>query len=236
MPSYKTHDPKGWGGDPKRGAALGRSDYDVKKPAEYTGKIEVHLVPLDTGGYDPNGTYFGTGSPLFWIASEDGQIDWVSRYKNPHDALEEVKALYPKATVSEGEGVSTTIEDVELDVFTRQYLESALAYSTYIDDEGCDRDFDEEYGIEDFAVEALLSAKRECEEFQATHKDLLEKAYEHPGYSAGSAGHDFWLTRNGAGVGFWDRGLGDIGEKLSEACQHHEQYLYVGDDGKVHIE
>lgn len=33
------------------------------------------------------------------------------------------------------------------------------------------------------------------------------------------AGHDFWLTRNGHGAGFWDRGLGDLGERLTEAAK-----------------
>lgn len=33
------------------------------------------------------------------------------------------------------------------------------------------------------------------------------------------AGHDFWLTRNGHGAGFWDRGLGALGERLSEAAK-----------------
>lgn len=29
-------------------------------------------------------------------------------------------------------------------------------------------------------------------------------------------GHDFWLTRNGHGAGFWDRGLGQLGERLTK--------------------
>lgn len=36
---------------------------------------------------------------------------------------------------------------------------------------------------------------------------------------ASYAGHDFWLTRNGHGAGFWDRGLGDLGERLSDAAR-----------------
>ncbi len=32
-------------------------------------------------------------------------------------------------------------------------------------------------------------------------------------------GHDFWLTREGHGAGFWDRGLDDIGQRLSEAAR-----------------
>lgn len=32
------------------------------------------------------------------------------------------------------------------------------------------------------------------------------------------AGHDFWLTRAGHGAGFWDRGLGELGDRLSAAA------------------
>jgi len=59
---------------------------------------------------------------------------------------------------------------------------------------------------------------------------------QHP--DAGSAeaafGHDFWLTRQGHGVGFWDRSreglpeaLGDLlteQAKLFGECQMHQQY------------
>ena len=33
------------------------------------------------------------------------------------------------------------------------------------------------------------------------------------------AGHDFALTRNGHGTGFWDRGLGEMGDMLSNECK-----------------
>lgn len=31
-------------------------------------------------------------------------------------------------------------------------------------------------------------------------------------------GHDFWLTRNHHGAGFWDRGLGELGDRLTKAA------------------
>ena len=47
-------------------------------------------------------------------------------------------------------------------------------------------------------------------------------------------GHDFWLTRNGHGAGFWDRGLGKAGEQLTQlAKQFGEFELYVDDDGYI---
>lgn len=50
-------------------------------------------------------------------------------------------------------------------------------------------------------------------------------------------GHDFWLTRNHHGTGFWDRGLGELGAKLSEIAQtFRELSPVVGDDGYTYIE
>src|SRR5215213_9921810 len=49
------------------------------------------------------------------------------------------------------------------------------------------------------------------------------------------AGHDFWLTRNRHGAGFWDRGLGDLSNRLSDASKvYGEVDLYVGDDGQIY--
>ena len=48
-------------------------------------------------------------------------------------------------------------------------------------------------------------------------------------------GHDLWLTRNYHGAGFWDRGLGEIGDKLTElAHSYGDVTLYIGDDGKIY--
>lgn len=44
----------------------------------------------------------------------------------------------------------------------------------------------------------------DCFNFEAQAGDLLREAYKR-GYDAAQAGHDFWLTRNGHGTGFWDR-------------------------------
>ena len=50
-------------------------------------------------------------------------------------------------------------------------------------------------------------------------------------------GHDFWLTRNGHGTGFWDRGLDDQGDALTTLCKiFGEQDAYEGDDGLIYLE
>lgn len=95
-PTYQTHDPKGWCGDPKRGAALGRHSYLGN--SNFDGKFLLRGVRLNQGGYDCNGTYFGVGQPLFWFASphEDG-IDDVLRAANREDAKQQILKRYPKA-------------------------------------------------------------------------------------------------------------------------------------------
>lgn len=94
--SYKTNDPRGWCGDPSRGAALGRATIQ-DAPEAFSGKLTLRRVQLDSGGYDPNGTYFGTGAPLYWTASEDGEIDYVLRASEREDARSKVRAKYPSA-------------------------------------------------------------------------------------------------------------------------------------------
>lgn len=68
--------------------------------------------------------------------------------------------------------------------------------------EGC---FPSECGFADLAPEALERIKRDCAAFQTAAADLLALAYARPGYSEEQAGRDFHFTRNGHGVGYWDR-------------------------------
>lgn len=58
---------------------------------------------------------------------------------------------------------------------------------------------------------------------EANARDLAEycerRSYDpSQGPVSSYAGHDFWLTRNGHGAGFWDRGLGTLGERLTAAA------------------
>lgn len=52
-----------------------------------------------------------------------------------------------------------------------------------------------------------------------------------------SIGHDIWLTRNGHGAGFWDRGYdSDIEEVLEQLSKElGSTDAYVGDDGKIYF-
>lgn len=48
-------------------------------------------------------------------------------------------------------------------------------------------------------------------------------------------GHAFWLNRNRHGAGFWDLGLGERGDRLSDASKvYGESTLFVGADGSIY--
>ena len=130
--------------------------------------------------------------------------------------------------------------------FKRGYITAAL-WSSYDDDE-TPLDDSEKYGEDKLSAETVQKMESDCDKFiQLNDDDLREYAERRaiPIHDAAMAeytaeecaGHDFWLTRAGHGTGFWDRGLGELGERLSKASRSFgESWLYVGDDGKIFTE
>ena len=103
-----------------------------------------------------------------------------------------------------------------LDDFTTAYVEAA--------------EWTEEQEGREWSPEARLRVIEDCASFQAQAGDLIYGTEE-------QAGHDFWLTRNGHGAGFWD---GDWPEpaasKLDELSRAFgEVWLYAGDDGLLYV-
>jgi hypothetical protein len=122
----------------------------------------------------------------------------------------------------------------DLDEFTRGYIDCALWSSNDESTEQGGEPFDANYGPEDLTSEAIATMAEDCRTFQETYADLLSQADSRFGSSG--HGHDFWLTRNGHGAGFWDRGYGVIGDQLSEASKAYGSAdLYLGDDERIHI-
>jgi hypothetical protein len=109
-----------------------------------------------------------------------------------------------------------------LDSFTTGYIECALWSSTECDADG-GAPLDDNYGADDLTIASLREMVRDCKAFQRDNADDLA------GLDESQCGHDFWLTRNGHGAGFWDRGLGERGERLSKASK-----VYGSADLMVH--
>jgi len=105
---------------------------------------------------------------------------------------------------------------------------------------GCeDTALDANYSPSDFAPEALEVLRAHALSFWCRmwyHLDA-EEEFSRSDDKAGSAGHDFWLTSQGHGAGFWDGDwpkYGDMFTKLSK-CYPEGINITVGDDGKLHI-
>jgi hypothetical protein len=112
-----------------------------------------------------------------------------------------------------------------LDDFTRSYIETALFTSTQ--DEGIP--LEREYDIEDIAPSSLNAMVSDCQQFQQQNAEALQEK------SSIQGGHDFWLTRNGHGAGFWDGDWPENGKTLTLAAKKFgEANLYVGDDGYIY--
>ncbi len=111
----------------------------------------------------------------------------------------------------------------------KHYLICALWSSSGEDGEPLDGTF----GPEDLAPCALAQAEQDVAAFLADCEELnldLSQLGEE------QVGHDFWLTRNGHGAGFWDRGLGQLGKALSEAAKSYGSCdIYEGDDGLLYM-
>ncbi len=116
---------------------------------------------------------------------------------------------------------------IQLDDFARAYIECALWSST----DDSDHPLDDGRDYTDLAPSALESMIADCVDFQTANADLLEAS----GLSTEQQGHDFWLTRNHHGAGFWDRGLNELGKMLTDAAHAYGSAdLYIGDDGLVY--
>jgi hypothetical protein len=126
----------------------------------------------------------------------------------------------------------------DADAFTRGYLECAeWTDEPQWEGDGMPEDNDDAPIPEGWSAEFLTRAKLDCIEFQLDNAMLLAAAYAR-GYSEERAGHDFWLTRNHHGAGYWDREeleAGGLGRELTAAANLFSGIdTYVGDDGLVY--
>lgn len=119
-----------------------------------------------------------------------------------------------------------TINQIRLEEMLTGYIECALWSSMHGEDH-----FDElDYDLSEPTREGM---KEDCRRFleKIDHASLPFEEM-----NPEQIGHDFWLTRNGHGAGFWDRGLGELGEILTKISESFgEVDLYLGNDELIWI-
>lgn len=126
------------------------------------------------------------------------------------------------------------IED--LTPFQRGFFE-AMFFTNFGADDGdlCEK------GFSDLSPPMLFACLEDCDTFYRNNLPHIMRAMDvkvgHPPvYDEEMAGRDFWFTRNHHGVGFWDRGLGELGNTLTKAAHGYRELApYLGGNGRVYI-
>jgi hypothetical protein len=123
-----------------------------------------------------------------------------------------------------------------MDKFTQAYMEAALWSSTDNLTPDGGEPLDRNFNTSNIAPESVRKMEEDCRLFQEQNAALLDGYYD-AGNDLEQAGHDFWLTRNGHGSGFWDSNApDDVRKGLTNAAHTFgEQDIYVGDDQKLYV-
>lgn len=114
------------------------------------------------------------------------------------------------------------------------YKECALWSSC--DEDGLSYD-NSTYANLELSPELEKRFSNDCTRFWAAYIPILHRYdYTSGDFEPSQVGHDFWLTRNGHGSGFWDgdwpKGLGAELTLLAKTFGAHD--LYIGDNGKLY--
>lgn len=99
-----------------------------------------------------------------------------------------------------------------LDDFEEAYFETALWSTTDFDGVPLDNCFEVE-DLQQRMPKWFKEQLKDIKDFREANAALLKQAGDDA-----QNGHDFWLTREGHGAGFWDRGYGAVGDKLTAAA------------------
>jgi hypothetical protein len=117
-----------------------------------------------------------------------------------------------------------------LDSFARGYVEAMFFTNGDTGDER--ENLLNDWGVERLTKASVAAIARDCTAFEEAAGALLDLAYERDDYSPEQAGRDFWFTRQGHGVGFWDRKQLAVG--VYRETEPEGRPFEVGDDSAAH--
>lgn len=200
------------------GAPMGR----IADHTNTSATVCLFRVRMVDDAYDSGGAYWGSGTPLYAAIGDD--FAHYLRAENFAAAYTALNNLFSQLCIldsSQYESAQSATEHTTADLWKTLTTEQRAFVTSYLDcalwtcNEDDDTPYNESHGIDDFARSALMSAITDCLTFIADNRAdlesrcLLSMATWQPGgaayKTAEQAGHDFWLTRNGHGCGFWSR-------------------------------
>ena len=120
---------------------------------------------------------------------------------------------------------------IDIDIALTHYLVAMLWT------ESCDMDgnehLDKNYTIDDIHEELKESSRQDLAKFIAENEADLLTWDGQTTTASEQTGHDFWLTRNSHGCGFWESEWRNVGQKLTEATRKFPEVTAMLFDNKV---
>ena len=127
------------------------------------------------------------------------------------------------------EFLSAQVIDDIVDEFIRGYLEAAIFTGQhYSVPDGESQPMDSVYSVDDIPREIVLELESDC-------RDFLESSGFMVSGNPEQAGHDFHLTRNGHGAGFWDGDWPEFGDELTARSKPYGTAELYSDDSGIYL-
>lgn len=189
-----------------------------------------------------------------WFARETGQeLDTRILDASMSDAVNDSPDI-----ASDLQGYAAELAGANVDAMVVGYVECQLWAGLDWDHERCNDDcdrenahpWDEHYSRDDVSPEYVAKVRDELAAFVAAHPlavrmylnfrhyyhagengVIVRKRQTLPSFDSAQFGHDLYLTREGHGAGFWDRGLGELGDYLTQRAKWAGAADDLTDDG-----
>ncbi|AYR00241.1 hypothetical protein PBI_PAT3_131 [Mycobacterium phage Pat3] len=171
-----------------------------------------------------------------YVTSDDN-LHWTHEHGDVHCGTGDGSTAYPLVEPIEASGA-------DINAMVEGYLDAQLWAGLDYREEGSEPvPYDENYSREDIAEDYVAAVRAELTEVVANHP-LAVRMYlavsptarptygdERKRLSNEHFGHDFYLTREHHGAGFWDRGLGELGDYLTKVAHSYGAATELWDNG-----
>jgi hypothetical protein len=203
-----------------RGAPMGCAD---TAPGPDTGPLTLQPLQMVDSCYSADGTYWGAGDNnigFMWCAWHDDGTRVFVRAKGRQHAQKLVIRDYPGVTFATG---------FDLSIMAPAFLECMI----WAESGDPDSPLGANPNPDRLTRKSRKYARELCEDFiaycEATGIDCS-------GLDESQTGHDLWLTMQGHGAGFWDRGIGALGDQLTKAAKTFSADCWIGRSGWINLD
>jgi hypothetical protein len=125
------------------------------------------------------------------------------------------------------------MREFDIDTITAHAI-TALLWSTpdYDENGNASENLDANYDQDTIDPEEVAEIRNYVAEFVAGNAADLDAT----GATDEQIGHDFTLTANGHGAGFWDRGYDKaVGDRLTDSAESYGEVNAWAENGQVHV-